>query len=478
MERFRRALRLSWAAVGSVVGVAVGYLTNLVTSGSPSWPIVAGFVTAAATTTGLTVRQAITDEQRERVERREERARVLAPFDPSSERVGTPTVVSVLDAGAALAPFVGRSDEQRELRAWCADPEGVWVRVMDGPSGVGKSRLATEVARQLIKEKWAAGRAVRGRLAEVMAAVVACGDPTLIVVDDADTQPEVAELLRDVECHGGEPRVRVLLVARDAPAFTTWLAARLPEELVRGWPSMRVEVIGAGGDRRRWFVQAVRAYAQALGRGPVLVTEFDIGPVGTDGEPMMVTQLRAALAAEQGGSRAAIDTVRTLGTAELAAKLVEHEQRRWSAAAADPEWGLTSGALTAAVRQEAVLALVLLGPQDEKDAVGVLQRLRLLRDQLEIVLSNVVGWAHYLYPGPAAGRSGLVAPAPEFLSGALIATCVETRHQELVAALDLAAAATRDPQLVVRMIRAAALFPAASVLVGAVLTRNPTLRPR
>ena len=74
MGRFRRALRW-WFGVPVVLSsTAVGYLTNLVTSGLASWPIVAGLGTAVAAMVGLTVRQAAVVEKQERAVLREGRA--------------------------------------------------------------------------------------------------------------------------------------------------------------------------------------------------------------------------------------------------------------------------------------------------------------------------------------------------------------------------------------------------------------------
>jgi len=364
--------------------------------------------------------------------------------------------------------------EQRDLLAWCVDSDASWVRVLDGPSGVGKTRLAGEVALALPAD-WAAGRAVSRRLGDLLDAVVACDEPTLVVVDDADTQPGVMALLEGLGRLSGQPRIRVLLVVRNARAFTANLVSRLPEALMRSWPVTHLDVIGGDGDRRRWFVEAVRAYANALGTGPALVSGFDIGPVGADGEPMMVTLTRAALAADDGGSTRAINAVRLVGTEQLAERLVAHEQRRWHEIARDESWGIPASAVTPETRTNVVLALAVLGPTEERQAIGVLRRLRLLADQPESVLSNLVRWARYLYPGGQVPAGTLVAPAPEFLAAALVATCAQPHHGELLDALDLASAAERDPGVLVRLIRAASLFPTAGELVGGVLGESPQL---
>lgn len=67
----------------------------------------------------------------------------------------------------------------------------------------------------------------------------------------------------------------------------------------------------------------------------------------------------------------------------------------------------------------------------------------------------------------------MVAPSPDFLIWALLARLAE--HAALVDAVDLGAVAARDRQVVVRLIRAAAVFPGVGVLVGQMLTQKPDL---
>jgi hypothetical protein len=238
-------------------------LTNIATS-NPTWPVVMGLVAAVVVTVALSVRQAAGDERERLRDLRAARAQVLESLQPVTRAAEEHTISSLLAANSALARFVAREREKGEVLSWCLDRGGSSLRVLDGPGGVGKSRLASEVARAL-PDPWASGRVVTGRVEEVFGAVVACGDPTLIVVDDADTEPGVVSLVRQVIARRGDQQlVKLLVVVRDGEAFTTWLHQQLPEELVLRWPTTGLQVIGGAGDRRRWFVQAARAYAAAL----------------------------------------------------------------------------------------------------------------------------------------------------------------------------------------------------------------------
>jgi hypothetical protein len=102
--------------------------------------------------------------------------------------------------------------------------------------------LAIEAAAQLPPE-WAVGFAVRNRVGQLVAAVVACKEPTLVIVDDADTVPDVGELLDSVQRHEAEPRIRVLLVVRDAAAFTAWLARHGPGHVAQAWDAHAITLV-------------------------------------------------------------------------------------------------------------------------------------------------------------------------------------------------------------------------------------------
>ncbi len=456
-----QSLRLWFGVPALLAGTGVGVLTNIATS-NPTWPVVTGLVAAVTVTVVLSVRQAARDEQERLRGLREVRAQVLESLRPVPRAPEEHTISSLLAATSALARFVAREREKQEVLAWCLDPARPALRVLAGPGGVGKSRLAAEVAGEL-PEPWAAGRVVTGCVDEVWGAVLACGDPTLIVVDDADTEPDVVGLVRQVIAQGGgQQQIKLLVVVRDREAFGTWLRKQLPEELALRWPTTDLQVIGGAGDRRRWFVQAARAYAAALEVPPPPVTDLDTRPVGVDGEPMVVTQARAVLAALGRGSKPQADAVRTGGTNGVAAELVEHEQKRWNRAAL--RWGLLD--MTEEVREEALLTLVLLAPTTTEDGVHTLKQVRHFGDQHETVLLNVVAWAHHLYPGVALPQ---VEPTPDFLAGALLARVAESEHCGLVDAVNLGLAAQRDAQVLPRLVRAAALFPAVAGLIEKVL---------
>ncbi|MEO3790607.1 tetratricopeptide repeat protein [Nonomuraea sp. B10E15] len=145
---------------------------------------------------------------------------------------------TLLQARHAVVPFLGREEELARLRAWAAEPAPLSIAVLTGRAGTGKSRLAGELCAELAGSGWDAGllpldalcdldpepdaaagcAAVGGRAGAALDAV----RPTLLVVEHPEPSvPLVGELIRRLAKHGRNPRVRLLLVARE-PGEPGW----------------------------------------------------------------------------------------------------------------------------------------------------------------------------------------------------------------------------------------------------------------
>ncbi|MFJ7498053.1 hypothetical protein ACIQZB_44735 [Streptomyces sp. NPDC097727] len=118
-------------------------------------------------------------------------------------------------------PFLGRESWLRVLRQWCQG-DGVSIRLIVGPGGQGKTRLAREFAVQLAAKGWAScqfrdcGLGDAGA-AQGLSALAAVDRPLLIVMDYADTRPAlITEVLRVLEDRPVDVPVRVLLIARSS----------------------------------------------------------------------------------------------------------------------------------------------------------------------------------------------------------------------------------------------------------------------
>ena len=85
----------------------------------------------------------------------------------------------------ALTDMLGRERDVETLRGWLADPTARMITVL-GPGGVGKTRLAVELARAIADE--GTTRVVFAPLAAIQdAGLAACaGRPTLLVLDNLE----------------------------------------------------------------------------------------------------------------------------------------------------------------------------------------------------------------------------------------------------------------------------------------------------
>ena len=77
---------------------------------------------------------------------------------------GKPNVIDVVRAETRSLELVGRDTEMSDLQAWLHTRSAVSVRVLVGSAGVGKTRLAIELAEQAAQEGWRAGFLDRAEL--------------------------------------------------------------------------------------------------------------------------------------------------------------------------------------------------------------------------------------------------------------------------------------------------------------------------
>ncbi len=369
---------------------------------------------------------------------------------PSEVLPAQQTLATLLAPEGGLTKLEGRDEERAELLRWCTDPAAVPVRVLAGVSGVGKSRLAIDVTRAL-PEGWTAGIVRPGMTAPIIPAVVSAGTSVLVVVDDADTEPaaDIAALIRHAAGADRRVQVRVLLVVRDADTFGTVLDEHVPAGT---WEPTKLQVFGGDADRRRFFAQAVRDFRGLSDEEPMPAWAMpECGPVGADDEPMAVTQMRAALAVLTDDP-----AMRTADREQLADGIRTVERQRWSSDTLEPE-----------AQEEAVVALLLRGPQGMDDAVSALRTLPRFRDDDEDAVRAVATWARLRYPavGDDENADGPWLDArPALLRGALLVSAVDRHPAHVAAALEA------DPQAFLRIARDVVDHPRTAALLRTLLT--------
>jgi hypothetical protein len=149
----------------------------------------------------------------ERIRRRVQSATRAQPDWLESQSHG---VASLLDPALAVVPFIGRHPELAALREWCLDQSGGPLRLILGGQGVGKTRLALELCREMTEYGWRCLHVAEGHEHEVLTVMRrdSTSESLLLVVDYAETRINLGSLLKAIGQDVG--LVRVLLLARRA----------------------------------------------------------------------------------------------------------------------------------------------------------------------------------------------------------------------------------------------------------------------
>lgn len=211
--------------LGLFAGVALAGAGDAVAGlGAPAW--LAGAAAAVSALVAVVIADRAYASRERRAAARVRRGLVLDPLRDA--RPPTPDErLSLLLPGRCPAPFKGRRRELARLDAWCNGEPGCPVMMIAGPAGVGKSRLALEFASSH-PAGWAAGWLRAGANAAVEA-VQDCGEPAVILADDADGRTDLVPLLEALAERHEDPEVRVVLVTRSAPGLRSALEPKLDE---------------------------------------------------------------------------------------------------------------------------------------------------------------------------------------------------------------------------------------------------------
>jgi tetratricopeptide (TPR) repeat protein len=338
---------------------------------------------------------------------RERRAPEGAKTGPdAADELTTPrtSVADLLRPDREIVPFTGRTEELALLRDWCATGEPRSVRVIVGASGVGKTRLALQVAAE-----WAAGGALWRPVPDgdeaiaVGAARAVTSSRLLLVVDDAETRAGLADLLTGVQADPGP--VRVLLVARSLGEWWDVLASGSgpePMALLGAPPVTLYAPLSVDGSDSDVAAAAVPSFARALSAAEPVAVEVERSALRL---PVLLLHSAALLAtvksAAEPGRLARVVIVDT----GVLRRLLGCEARYWRKAAVDA--GLPDDE---PLLEQAVAAVTLSGPGNAAEAQAVLARLPHLSGGAHEERARWAQWLAGLYPAGPDGRMGLLQP--------------------------------------------------------------------
>ncbi|MFC0037373.1 hypothetical protein, partial [Actinomadura rayongensis] len=407
--------RLIWFAL---LLVATGVVAAVVPMLPESWPLavrallgVLGAIAAGAAgsyvSEVITARRTIMEDRRAAVAELEaRRGALVATREPvASDDV---SVAGLLRPERAVVDFVGREDELARLRAWCADEAACPVWLVTGRGGVGKTRLGLQLAESLPFEQWECQTVRPGDEVAAVKAASQVGQRVLLLVDYAETRPELAAMLTEVaarEAAGDARGLRVLLLARQAGEW--WTALDVESDVTRALAARTpvLELVAALDDQRddaQVIEEALPFYAAARGR-PVPQIRFTVDSAVR--LPVLVLHAAALVAvldeeAGSSGGRAAAD----LGVLD---RLLGHERRLWDKTARKA--GLT---VALPVLQQVIAAAVLLLDVQEGEEATVRRMIRRIPDLAgadEERVGALARWLRQLYPGEG-GRVDVLRP--------------------------------------------------------------------
>ncbi|MGD0764155.1 MAG: tetratricopeptide repeat protein [Roseiarcus sp.] len=241
-----------------------------------------------------------------------------------------------------VAPLLGREGAIDDLSRWLESEAPASMRALVGAGGRGKTRLAVEFARRISGEGWLAGFVEAHELdrfrAQHNVAEWRWDKPVLVIVDYAASRAEQirawARELADAALEEGRPRLRLLLIERQASRAIGWLATILGggDDASRAVialfdPAEPVELpaIDDLEFRRQIFAALLSRGGGGLG-APALGADAEFDRLLADrkwaGDPLYLGM--AGLVAGRVGVRAAL----SLSRADLALSIADRELNR------------------------------------------------------------------------------------------------------------------------------------------------------
>src|SRR5262249_4512382 len=135
-------------------------------------------------------------------------------------RKGTYTPSTLLRAEYCVVGRQGRESDLRDGVSWCLDLGSPLVDLIHGSWGIGKTRYALELCREMEEQDWICGFLREDSEPDALVRLLALDHPALLVVDYAETRAKLGEqLTRLAEESDGDALLKLLFLARGAGAW-------------------------------------------------------------------------------------------------------------------------------------------------------------------------------------------------------------------------------------------------------------------
>ena len=322
------------------------------------------------------------------------------------DRVYSQSPSYLLDAARQVVGFHGRETELHDLVAWRDASAGRSLRLVSGPAGQGKTRLAMEFMRQCHAAGWVVVSAteldgMRSAYPDSASSAISrqldADAPVLVIVDYADRWlfDTLISLVRDLDYSLTRRRLRILLLAR--PPQTLWES--VGAELDRGPQLADPLMLGPldGVDARAAaFRSAVAAFRTALA-APSDVTVEPPDDLTHPGYGNLLTLHMAALVRLY----ATMEHTAVPAREALSLYLLRHERRYWERMCRSYARDGRHDPVSVDTVANAVLLATLFGPLPVEQVCTMLASTGLARDSARARAALILHGD--LYPAQSAG---------------------------------------------------------------------------
>lgn len=331
----------------------------------------------------------------------------------------------MLNSRFAVVDFSGRDKELADLRRWRDHGPRLSVQWLHAPGGQGKSRLASQFAKESEAAGWTVAAAARGPGvahsppgSQDLRTDTSAG--VLLVVDYADRWPvaHLTWLLSNVLLHRATDHARVLLLARSRdpwPAVRASIADLQADASTRALPPLADGGRRVGDSERHGMFLAARDAFAALYGVPAYVIEPPDELSGPDFGLTLAVHMAALAAVDRHAHAATAATAPDM--TGLTAYLLDRERRHWHTLHETGALGTTTAEIS---RASFVAALT--GPLAYREAKSALKTAGLGADADRLLTDHA-----YCYP-PGASSTVLEPLYPDRLAEDFLALSLPGHH--------------------------------------------------